>query len=289
MERQFKIYKIICTNDRYYIGYTIQSLNERLRQHITRALNGEARSHPFYQDIRKYGADAFQIIKLAETADRRQAMLLEKKYISSEESSQLYNLSPGGLEDSSCGGKIFWKRLNENPEERKEYLKKLSEVKKSRDWTDYDKLSKKSQEWRKANPKEAYKLSYRAIRIANKHNKVAPKKEERSKKDILMWKHKRSDMTRKNALKLWQNRTEEEKREVGKKISMAQKKRMNDIAILPEFQQSQWPYAKATVLRKIKHGMSREEIIKDAIANVKNRGSHWREVQEKLNNMGVSV
>jgi predicted GIY-YIG superfamily endonuclease len=289
MERQFKVYKIVCTNGRYYIGYTVQSLNERLRQHTTRALNGEARSHPFYQDIREYGADAFQIIKLAETADRHQAMFLEKTYISSEECPQLYNLSSGGLEDASCGGKIFWGRLNENPEERKEYIKKLSEVKKSRDWTDYDKLLQKSQEWRRANPKEAYKLSYRAIRIANRHRNVAPKEDERGKKDILMWKYKRSDMTRKNALRLWQNRTEEEKREIGNKISIAQKKRMKDIAVLPEFQQTQWPYAKATVLRKIRQGMGREEIIKDAINNVENRGSHWREVREKLNNMGVSV
>ncbi|MBV1817143.1 GIY-YIG nuclease family protein [Clostridium cochlearium] len=289
MERQFKIYKITCINDCYYIGYTIQSIDERLRQHITRALNGEAKGHPFYEDIRHLGKDAFKISVLDKVTDRQQAMALEKKYIALEKGLNLYNLSSGGVEDASCGGKIFWQRLNEDPEARVAYLKKLSEIKKSRDWTDYEQLVQKSLDWRKENPKTAYKMSCRAIRIANRQRAIALQKDSRPKKEKLMWKYKRSTMTRKNAIKLWRLRTEEEKAEVGRKISIAQKKRWRDDAILPDFNASDWPYAKATVLRKIRQGMNREQIIEDAINNVNKRNSHWREVQAKLNVMGVEV
>ncbi|WP_461206097.1 GIY-YIG nuclease family protein [Clostridium sp. DL1XJH146] len=289
MERQYKIYKITCDNGCYYIGYTIQSLEERLRQHIMRALNREAMEHPFYQDIRKFGKDAFKISVLDKTSNRQQAMLLEKKYIALEKSSKLYNISSGGLEDASCGGKIFWQRLNADPEARKAYIKKLSEIKKSRDWTNYEQLTQKALEWRKENPKIAYKMTYRAIRIANKQRVIELQKDTRPNKEKLMWKYKRSEMTRKNAIRLWQSRSEEEKLQVGRKISIAQKERMRNIAILPDFKQSEWPYAKATVLRKIRIGMNREEIIKDAIKNVKNKGSHWREVEGKLEEMGVVV
>lgn len=289
MERQFKIYKITGDNGRFYIGYTIQSINERLRQHVMRALNGEAKDHPFYRDIRKYGPEAFEISVLDKTANRQKAMSLEKEFIALEDGTEIYNLSSGGVEDASWGGKIFWQRLNEDPEARKEYIKKLSDIKKSRDWTDYEHLAQKGLEWRKENPKEAYKMSYRALRIANRQRVINSQKDTRPRKEILMWKYKRSVMTRKNTIKLWQSRTEEEKRDVGRKISITQKKRWKDMAVLPDFNPSDWPYAKATVLRKIKQGMNREEIIEDAISNVNNRSSHWREVQEKLNVMGVKV
>ncbi|MFA9398376.1 MAG: GIY-YIG nuclease family protein [Clostridiaceae bacterium] len=289
MERQFKIYKITCINGCYYIGYTIQSIDERLRQHIARALNGEAKGHPFYEDIRHLGKDDFRISVLDKTLDRQQAMLLEKKHIALEKSSKLYNLSSGGLEDASCGGKIFWQRLNADPEARKAYIKKLSEIKKSRDWTDYDDMTKKALEWRKENSKIAYKMAYRAIRIANKQRVIKSQKDTRPKKEKLMWKYKRSEMTRKNAIGLWKLRSEEEKLEVGRKISIAQKERMRNIAILPDFKQSEWPYAKATILRKIRLGMNREEIIEDAIKNVKDKGSHWREVEEKLEEMRAII
>lgn len=289
MERQYQIYTITCENGFFYIGYTIQDLNERLRQHVTRAFKGEAADHPFYKDIREYGKEAFNISVLDKTPNRQKAMLLEKKYIALMKGSKLYNLSPGGLEDASCGGKIFWNRLNADPKARELFLKKLSEVKKSNDWTDYEQLVQKSQEWRKENPKKAYKLSYRAIRIANKGRAIEPQIDTRPLKEKLMWKYKRGVMTRQNAIKLWQQRTEEERLEVGRKISIAQKKRMREIAILPDFNSSEWPYAKATVLRKIRQGMNREEIIEDAINNVKNKSSHWHEVHEKLNVMGVKV
>ncbi len=289
MGRKYKIYKIDCVNGHYYIGYTIQDLGERLRQHIMKALCGDAKDHSFYNDIRRLGKGSFSILKLDETNNRHNAMLLEKKYIKKYQSPNSYNLSSGGIDDASCGGKIFWQGLKENPEEKAAYLKKLSDRKKEKVWTDYENLSKKALEWRRKNPKKAYRMSYRAIRIANKNRNVEPAVDDRPLKEKLMWKHKRGDMTRKNAYKQWETMTNAEKVEIGRKISIAQKERMKSIAVLPDFKQEEWPYAKATVLRKIRNNMTREEIILDAIKNVESKGSHWSQVKANLENMGIAL
>lgn len=48
------------TNNKEYIGITVQSLEMRFRQHIDTALKSERKSH-FVNAIRSYGADAFEI------------------------------------------------------------------------------------------------------------------------------------------------------------------------------------------------------------------------------------
>ncbi|WIF95090.1 GIY-YIG nuclease family protein [Caminicella sporogenes] len=289
MEREYTIYSIAAPSGDCYIGYTSLPIKERWRHHIRRALK-EKYKHPFYNAIREFGPENFNIKVLRKTKKFKEAKELEKKFIESAPSEFLFNLSPGGIDDASFGSKIFWERINADPSAREAYLKKLSETKKKNDWTDYEELSKKAQKWREENPKLAYKLSYRAIRIARKSNKSVKAREYvKPTKEQLMWKYKRSEMCRKNALKMWELRSEDERAEIGKKISKAQKERMKNIAILPDFKQEEWPYAKATVLRKIREGLNREEIIDDAIKNVKNKSSHWREVKEKLKRMGIYV
>lgn len=295
MAGQYIVYKITSINGKQYIGYTSLSLNERLRHHINRATKGESKSHPFYNDIRLLGKESFKIEALRKTNNRIKAMNIEKAFIKSLDTDKSYNLSPGGLEDASFGGKIFWERLNNNPEEKAMYLKKLSDVKKANDWSNYESMSASALNWRKENPKEAYKILYRAGRIARRKalkesdRKSTSIETQQTLKEKLMWRHKRSDKARENALKLWAGRTENERLEVGRKISIAQKERMKSIAIMPDFKQEEWPYAKATILRKIKQGMNCKEIILDAIKNVKNRSSHWRDVKENLIKMGVNI
>ena len=249
---------------------------------------------PFYEAIRKYGPENFKVVELEKTNNRFDAQRLEQKYIKAVPNEFLFNLSPGGLEDASFGGKIFWERLNANPEKRKIYLKKLSEVKKSRDWTAYGAMTKAAKKWRKENPKTAYKLACRALRVAaktQKGNKVFKKDkiEQKLSKEKLMWKYKRAEITRRNTTKTWALRTAEEKDLIGKKISISLKKRMKDIAILPDFKQNEWPFAKATVLRKIRQGMGHKEIINNAVEIVRDKGSHWRQVEENLKRMEVST
>ena len=295
MAGQYIVYKITSINGKQYIGYTSLSLNERLRHHIYRAAKGESAFHPFYNDIRQLGKESFRIEALRKTNNRIKAMDIEKAYIKDLPGDKSYNLSPGGLEDASFGGKIFWERLNNDPKGRATYLKKLSDIKKANDWSDYESMSASALNWRKENPKKAYRLTHRASRIARRKalkesdHKSTSIETQQTPKEKLMWRHKRSDKARENALKLWAGRTENEREEVGRKISIAQKERMKSIAIIPNFKQEEWPYAKATTLRKIKQGMNCKEIILDAIKNVKNRSSHWRDVKENLIKMGVNI
>jgi len=287
--REYTIYKLVAPSGDCYIGFTSMPVKERWRCHIDRAFI-ENYDSPLYEAIRKFGPGNFNVLEVKKTSSLTKAQQLERHYIKNAPKEFLFNLSPGGNEDASFGGKVFWKRLNANPQAREAYLRKLSEVKKSRDWTDYEALVEASLKWRKKNPRQAYKASYRAIRIANRGKpKSEVKHDDRPLKERLMWKHKRNEMTRKNALASWAKRTEEEKAKIAQKISAKQKERMKDIAVLPDFQQNEWPYAKATVLRKIRQGMNRDEIINDAVENVKNKGSHWRDVKRKLEVMGVEI
>jgi len=261
------------------------SVTERWRHHINHADSAPI-DHPFYSDVRKYGRDAFMVETIRSGLGFTEARKAERALIAVTPEHLRYNLSPGGAEDAKFGGIVFWERLNADPEARQIFLQKLSEVKKARDWSDYESMSEAAESWRKEHPKEAYRLAYRAIRLARKARPQPVRKEDtRPLKERLMWKHKRSEMTRKHALAQWARRTEAERVAIGAKISKKLKKRMMDKAILPDFKQEEWPFAKATVLRKMRQGMSREEIIADAIKVVRQRGSHWRDVQAKLQAM----
>lgn len=229
MERKtYSVYKITAPDGKFYIGYTSLSLKERWRHHKNRALKGEAPKHPFYNAIRKYGAESFRIEPLAVTYNRYTAMELEQSYIEATIDNLSLNLSIGGINDSSEGGRMFWERLNSSPQERERFLKVLSQRKKMDDWTDYKKLVALSQQWRKAHPREAYRLSYRAIRIANRvSGRPAPceiRVDTRPLKERLMHKYKLNEVKSKYVSEIWAARSEEEKKTISQKISVAQKK-----------------------------------------------------------------
>lgn len=291
MDGEYKIYRITSPSGKYYIGLTKMAVSERWRKHRNRAYI-EKRNHPFYNAVRKYGHENFIVETIDFAPNKKAAQKLESKYIADAPEEELYNLSPGGEADGETGAKIFWDRINRDPKAKKRYLEKLSNVKLSNDWTDYEQLGKRNREWRKENPKEAWKLTYRGLRLARKVNGTKEVKEE-PLKVRLMRKHKwdeyKSAITKRTVTKVWVERSDEEKAAIGAKISASQKKRMREIAVLPDFKQDEWPYAKATCLRKIRQGLTKDEIIKDAIKTVKNKGSHWREVEEKLKVMGVNV
>ncbi|MDW7670576.1 MAG: hypothetical protein SCK57_10395 [Bacillota bacterium] len=294
MERLFTVYKIVAPSGEGYIGYTSMCTEERWRHHVWRAVH-EKIEHPFYRAIREFSPESFTLFDLDKANGLKEAQELERRYIRSSPPELLFNLSPGGIEDASFGGKVFWQRLNQDPSARKRYLEKLSVTKKRNDWTDYEQLHQLSKKWREENPRKAYKIAHRASRVAKKKALMKSDKNnvaeiyERSLKEKLMWKHKRSAVTRINAINLWESRTEEEKAEVGRKISASQKETWKKKAILPDFNPDEWPYAKATVLRKIRLGLNRDQIVLDALEVVTNRGSHWREVKEKLLRMGVKL
>lgn len=216
------IYKITGPNGKNYVGLTKQKLNARWGQHVNRALK-EQRNHPLYNAIRKYGAEGFKIETIAKAGSKPEAQALEKHFISLQPERLKYNISPGGEADGEYGAKVFWDFMESNPEAKKTYLEKLSNSKKNADWSDYEAMGALAQEWRSSNPKEAYKLSLRALRIANRDK---PKKAEdvRDLKTRLLWKHNRSKMTRDNALKQWESMDAEERAEMSVNISRGVKK-----------------------------------------------------------------
>ena len=115
--------------------------------------------------------------------------------------------------------------MNADPEAKAAFIKKLSDRKKQNDWTDYDSLLLNSQKWRHEHPKEAYRMSYRAIRIARRQNGQDPpcflRTDNRTLKERLISKYRQHEK-RSTAVKLvWQERSEEEKAVIAEKISKA--------------------------------------------------------------------
>lgn len=227
-QKQYSVYRITLPSGNQYVGYTSMTINERLRHHIHRAQEGVAEKHPFYSELKGLKKEDCHVEVIAVYTDRYEAMDAERHYIALVPKEKSLNLSEGGLSDASFGGKIFWQRLNENPEEREAYLKKLSDRKKKNDWTDYGMLTAKAEEWRHAHPREAYKMSYRAQRMSRKKSECAEKapvaETQSEMKERLMHKHKLNKVKQKYVTEVWDKRSPEERKAIGRKISESQKK-----------------------------------------------------------------
>lgn len=290
MERKFTIYQIVSKGSgKSYIGCTKQKLSERWRQHVLRAFR-EQYASPLYEAIRTEGRDGFSILALEEAHTLEDGYALESKYIAVISPDMCYNQSKGGLDDASAGSKKAWGNINRTPETRAAYIKKLSEVKKANDHTDYADLQRKGEIWRKNNPKIAYKMSARALRIANRKRVRTTPKADAPLKERLLLKHKNISLSKSRGVaKMWANRSAEQRAAVSANIAKAKQDYWRTNAVLPDFDPAQWPYAKATVLRKIRQGFTRDGIILDAVNNVKSKGSHWKESLARLRGMGVPV
>lgn len=81
VDKTYSIYKIISPSGMQYVGYTSQAISERWRHHKIRAFNGEAKGHPFYDEIRKYNGEGFSVIKMTQSHSRINAMQFEEKFI----------------------------------------------------------------------------------------------------------------------------------------------------------------------------------------------------------------
>ena len=90
------IYVIHCTiNDKKYIGQTINSLDERWKEHVQASKDGETL---LYRAMRKHGIDAFKISLVEECQDRIQLNEREIHWISKLKTLGEfgYNLTAGG-------------------------------------------------------------------------------------------------------------------------------------------------------------------------------------------------
>jgi len=219
MERKYLIYRLTAPSGKMYVGLTMQTLKVRWQGHVKRAKT--TKNHPLYNAINKYGPEAFLVESVEDNLTKAEASAREKYHISILPIGLRYNISDGGETDGEMGGKIFWAEMDANPEKKAEYVKKLPKIKKDNDWTNYPALAKANAEWRSANPKKAYKMATRAIRIANSAKPESEVKEPRSLKDRLLWKHRRDLATQRSVTKVWAERSEEKKSEIFDKISKA--------------------------------------------------------------------
>lgn len=198
----YQIYKITSPSGKFYIGLTSQTIKVRWGNHVRKAFKRPDYNHGFYNAIRKYGPAAFTIEELCKATSKQEAQRLEKKYIAAADKGLLYNVSPGGEADGEVGMKLFWEAINADPVAKASYLQRLSDAKKKADWSDYDLMSEQAAQWRKDNPKEAYKLARRGTRIANRSQPRKPA-DTRTLKERLLWKHKKGEVVRKNTTEFW--------------------------------------------------------------------------------------
>lgn len=209
----YQIYKLTSPSGKFYIGLTKKGLRVRWNNHVTKAFRRPDYNHGLYNAIRKYGPSVFITEVIDEAQSKQEAQKLERRHIAAASKTLLYNVSPGGEADGGIGAKLFWENLNNDPEAKAEYLKRLSDVKKASDWSDYESMSRARDKWRKENPKEAYRIARRNLRIATRN--VQPKAPDlRPLKERLLWKHKRWQMHGKNTANFWATCPEEKKADI---------------------------------------------------------------------------
>lgn len=183
--------------------------------------------HPFYSLINEIGADKFRLELLETTTDEKESQELEIKYIAEVPDQLKLNKSRGGYYDEIDGSRFFWDNLT--PEDREVYLKKLSDIKKESDWTDYKKLHEQLDQWRKTHLRYAYENGRRAIRIANRTNPTKQKQRphepetQEQRKRRLMWRYNQSKARSINTTKNWEGYSEEKRESIAKKISESRK------------------------------------------------------------------
>lgn len=164
----FKIYQITSPSGRSYIGFTSNSIVTRWQQHRAQARYGK--KHPFYEAIRKYGAENFIVAELSSHESQIEAFAEEIRIIAAAH--KPYNISPGGGEDCFAGRKRFVELLKD-PKWREAYGKKLSiSCKNSEKYrAALPKMLEKLKEWRAANPRKAHYMQRRITRLATKKNR----------------------------------------------------------------------------------------------------------------------
>lgn len=76
------VYKITCiTNNKLYIGYTKNSLSNRLRGHFTKAFSGKYKNIKFFNAIQKYGKINFIIEPISSFNNKIDSQNYEKQMI----------------------------------------------------------------------------------------------------------------------------------------------------------------------------------------------------------------
>lgn len=232
MERKFFIYKITSPSGKCYVGLTSLTVLKRWYPHCS--LSNRGKNHPFHSAIRKYGQDSFTVETLFSDLTKEEAQQKEIEQIALVPKTMSYNLSKGGEADGAEGSRIFWAKVNSDPVYKAQYLKNLSEGLKKGKGRDYVMINATAKKWREDNPRLAWKLAYRGLRMANKANAEKfsglIKPEQRSLKSRLLHKFKPGKVSQINVTKVWAERDTETKQEIFSKISDTLKERNKDLS-----------------------------------------------------------
>lgn len=232
----YLIYKLTSPSGRFYIGITMQSLAQRWYNHVRRAVRGENKNHPLYNSIRKYGAENFTTEVLAAFEDETEALQAEVRFITESGANTVgYNVSKGGEYDWATGVDHFAK-LRQDPSYEASYRAKLKAgIAASEKHRNHAKeFGQVSLKWRAENPREAYRLSYRAHRITQRAMGVprGEKRDYRFSKEcgrLAMPGSKKVTVARstfgisERIKKQWAVRSAAEREQVGRQISEATK------------------------------------------------------------------
>ena len=223
----FYVYKLTSPSGRAYVGFTGQTVAERWRQHVTRALRGA--QHPLCAAIRKYGAENFTVETVAVFTTAEAALAAEVEHIAALE--RKYNISPGGERDF-VAGRARLAELRQDPAWDANYRAKLSAgvLNSERHRARLPELTSASGVWRKENPRAAWRAQNRATRAARKaphatHGvKADPVKQSMALRafwaSALPSARKRRRITaRKAALAQWAKRTAPERTALAEKIA----------------------------------------------------------------------
>lgn len=224
MARKYIIYRIEGPTGRAYVGLTGQTLKERWRQHVIRST--KPGRHPLYDSIRKYGADKFKVEVLAMADGLENTKATEIFCIAQEDRS--YNLLPGG-ECGSEPSRIFWRRIKSDPTAYAAYREKLCAAQRLRteNGGTREHLQIHGKKWREDNPREAYKISARGLRVALKKNTTKGinaeerrKQAEKPLKERLLEKHKGIYLSRSRGVAgVWKGRDKQTAEAIGANIS----------------------------------------------------------------------
>lgn len=227
---EYIIYLITAPTGAAYVGRTGTGLKRRWGAHIKRAFTEQ---HPgaLYAAIREFGPDAFVVetLRTVEGKDAAdEAETAEIRRLKEEWPGAVLNISDGGKTDGSFGGSVFWERIRQNPEALEAYSKKLSETQKDRGRACYEHLIEASKNWRKENPKQAYKNARRALRCAAPGT-LAPKDNTGPIRVSKKAAEKRtSRRLREQTTKQWRKLSSEERHCISEKISLGLQRSYQD-------------------------------------------------------------
>jgi group I intron endonuclease len=163
----YLIYRLTAPSGRFYIGITNQTLEQRWYFHVRKALKEEA-NYPLHNSIRKYGPESFELDVLAAYEDEDEALQAEVFYIHlTQARTKGYNISEGGEYDSQAGIEKLAK-LRLDPKFEADYRAKLSAgcLASEAHRNHALKFGEVTLQWRAENVRMAYKMSYRAMRMA---------------------------------------------------------------------------------------------------------------------------